>query len=101
MPGESLAEQRIRSLFELADEMYEEHPDRSQRYVDLARRIAMRTRTKLPPDLRRRVCEECKGFLKPGVNCRVRIRQRREPHIAITCFQCGHITRIPIGRRKE
>jgi RNase P subunit RPR2 len=35
------------------------------------------------------------------VNCRVRIQQRREPHVVITCFNCGGYTRIPLRKREE
>ncbi|RLI07699.1 ribonuclease P [Candidatus Bathyarchaeota archaeon] len=96
-----IALERIRILFRLADEVFHQNPERAQRYVDLARRIAMRVRIHLPRDLRRRICRRCKGFLVPGVNCRVRIRQRREPHVAITCLRCGAIMRIPLRRRND
>lgn len=99
MPRQNIAEQRIRGLFNLADQVYVEHPDRAHRYVDIALRISMRTRTKIPTSLRRRVCRGCKGYLKQGVNCRVRVRQNREPHMSITCLDCGHITRIPLGSK--
>jgi len=92
--------ERIRTLFEKAEETFREDPSLAQRYVDLARKIAMRTRTRLPPDLRRRVCRGCKGLLVPGETSRVRIRQEREPHVAVTCLRCGHVTRIPLGREK-
>jgi ribonuclease P protein subunit RPR2 len=94
-----IAVERIRILFRLAEEVFRDNPERAQRYIDLARRIAMRVRIHLPKDLRRRICRRCKGFLVPGVNCRVRIRQRREPHVTITCLRCGATMRIPLRRR--
>ena len=97
---EQIAMERIRILFSLAEETYPADPARAQRYVDLARRIAMRTRLRLPRDLRRRVCRRCNAFLVPGATSRTRIRQRREPHVAVTCLKCGHVTRIPLRRRK-
>lgn len=99
--SKEIALERIRILFRLADEVFPKNPERAQRYVDLAKRIAMRVRIHLPNELRRRICRRCKGFLVPGVNCRVRIRQRREPHIAITCFRCGAVMRILLRRRGE
>lgn len=94
-----IAVERIRILFRLAEEVFRDNPERAQRYIDLARRIAMRVRIHLPKDLKRRICRRCKGFLVPGVNCRVRIRQRREPHVTITCLRCGATMRIPLRRR--
>jgi ribonuclease P protein subunit RPR2 len=95
-----IARERIRTLFDQAEQIFPQDPGLAQRYVDLARRIAMRTRTHLPRDLRRRICRKCKAYLVPGATSRTRIRQRREPHVATTCLRCGHTTRIPL-REKE
>ena len=97
---EKIARERIRILFSLADEAFPTDPKRAQRYVDLARRIAMRTRLRLPRDLRRRLCRRCSAFLVPGATSRTRIRQQREPHVAVTCLSCGATMRIPLRRRK-
>jgi len=97
---EQIAAERIRILFQLADETYPINPARAQGYVDLARRIAMRARIRLPTDLRRRVCRRCGAFLVPGATSRTRMRQRREPHVAVTCLKCGSMTRIPTRRRE-
>jgi len=97
---EKIAMERVRILFKLAEEAFPADPARAQRYVDLARRIAMRTRLRLPRDLRRRVCRRCKAFLVPGATSRTRIRQHREPHVAVTCLKCGATARIPLRRRR-
>lgn len=96
-----IALERIRILFDQAEQTFPEDSQLAQRYVDLARRIAMRTRTHLPRDLRRRICRKCKAYLVPGATSRTRIRQRREPHVATTCLSCGHTTRIPIKEKKK
>ena len=98
---QKIAQERIRTLFNQAEQTFPEDPDLAQRYVDLARRIAMRTRSHLPRDLRRRVCRGCKAYLVPGATSRTRIRQRREPHVATTCLKCGHTTRIPLGEKQR
>jgi len=97
---QKIAEERIRALFQQAERTHATDPQLAQRYIDLARRIAMRTRTKIPRDLRNRVCRSCKAHLVPGSTSRTRIRQRREPHIATTCLRCGATKRIPLRRRK-
>jgi len=97
---EEIAMERVRILFRLAEEAFPTAPARAQRYVDLARKIAMRARLSLPRDLRRRVCRRCNAFLVPGYTSRTRVRQRREPHITITCLKCGAVTRIPLRRRR-
>ncbi len=96
-----IALERIHRLFKLAREMIHEDPALAQRYVDIARRIAMRVQVRLPVEYRRMVCRHCKGFIVPGVNCRVRIQPRREPHVVITCLRCGGHMRIPLRPRGE
>ncbi|MBS7616228.1 ribonuclease P [Candidatus Bathyarchaeota archaeon] len=96
-----LALSRIQTLFNLARETYLENPVLAQRYVDIARRVAMAARVRLPKEYRRQVCRYCKSFILPGVNCRVRIKQKREPHVVVTCFNCGKHMRIPLKSVKE
>jgi ribonuclease P protein subunit RPR2 len=97
----AIAKQRIDTLFMLAEQTFHEDRALAQRYVDMARRIAMAAKLRLPKQHRREVCRHCKSFILPGVNCRVRTRQRREPHLVITCLNCGHQTRIPLADGKE
>lgn len=91
-----IALQRIRILFRLARETIREDQELAQRYVEIARKIAMRTKVRLPREYRRQVCRHCKSFILPDVNCRVRIQSRREPHVVVTCLNCGKHTRIPL-----
>ncbi|MEM1563533.1 MAG: ribonuclease P [Candidatus Bathyarchaeia archaeon] len=96
-----IARQRIQTLFRLAKEIYHDDPLLAQRYVDIARRVAMAAKIRLPKEYRRMVCRHCKSFILPGVSCRVRIKQRREPHVVITCLKCGKHMRIPLQRKRE
>ncbi|MCS7124140.1 MAG: ribonuclease P [Candidatus Bathyarchaeota archaeon] len=94
-----IAKQRIQKLFRLAIKIHKENQQLAQRYVDIARRIAMAAKVRLPTEYRRLVCRHCKSFILPGVSCRVRIKQRREPHVVITCLKCGGYIRIPLRRK--
>ncbi len=97
-----IALRRVHTLFSLAKEVIREDPEQAQRYIQIARRIAMRTRLSLPKEYRLLICKKCKTFILPGVNCRIRIQQRREPHMVITCLNCGGHSRIPLkGREKQ
>lgn len=87
-----MARQRIKLLFNLAEECFEKAPDLSNRYVLLAKKISMRHRIRMPRALKRRICKECGAFLVPGSNCRIRIRNDR---VVTTCLACGMIMRIP------
>ncbi|MGD8505898.1 MAG: ribonuclease P protein component 4 [Candidatus Bathyarchaeota archaeon] len=96
-----VAMERIRILFRLAKEAIHEDTGLAQRYVEIARRVAMRTRLHLPAEYRRLICKHCKSFIYPGVNCRVRIQQRREPHLVVTCLSCGKHMRMPLRKKGE
>ncbi len=96
-----IALQRIHTLFSLAKEVIHEDPELAQRYVHIARKIAMRTQLRLPKEFRWLVCRKCKSFIFPGVNCRIRIQQRREPHMVMTCLNCGRHFRLPLKRREK
>ncbi|MCS3923488.1 ribonuclease P protein component 4 [Methanosalsum natronophilum] len=89
-----LAHQRISILFKLADAEYQSNPHRSNRYVELARKIGMRYRISIPPDLRKRACRKCNSYLVPGNNCRVRIHKN---YVLITCEKCERRMRYPVN----
>jgi ribonuclease P protein subunit RPR2 len=95
-----IAMQRIKTLFGLAKKTAYEDQALAQRYVEIARKIAMAASVRLPKEYRLQVCRSCKSFILPGVNCRVRIKQRREPHLVITCLNCGKQMRIPLREKK-
>ncbi|MDI3482208.1 MAG: ribonuclease protein subunit [Candidatus Methanomethylophilaceae archaeon] len=92
-----IAEQRMTQLLAMA---YEEasagHIERARRYVDLSRRISMRTKTPMPKGIR--YCEGCLVPLVPGLNSRTRFRNGK---ITIQCLECGDIRRIPYIREKS
>ncbi len=94
-----VALERIERLLKLADEVYILNEALSRRYVELALKIATRSRVRIPRPWKDRLCKKCLSILKPGVNCRIRIRSYREKHIVIKCLKCGHIIRIPVHRR--
>jgi ribonuclease P protein subunit RPR2 len=96
-----IALQRIHTLFELAMKNVKKEPQLAQRYAQIARKIAMKTKVRLPQEYRRLICRHCKSFIYPSVNCRVRMQQRREPHMVITCLICGKHTRIMLKPRNR
>ena len=96
-----IAKNRVRTLLEQASTVHKGHPELSSRYVETARKIAMAAKIRLPVMYRRQICKKCNSLLVVGDNCRVRIKQKREPHVVITCLNCGSQTRIPLRREKE
>jgi ribonuclease P protein subunit RPR2 len=93
-----IARERIGILFTHAGEFFPAYPERSNRCVALARRIAMRHRVRIPRHLRRRYCRRCGAFLVPGVNLRVRIRRGT---VVATCLRCRRQRRYRLERRSD
>jgi ribonuclease P protein subunit RPR2 len=96
-----IAMQRIQILFEQATKVSKADSKLAMQYVESARKIAMAVKIPLPVEFRRGTCKKCNSLLVQGVNCRVRIKQKREPHVAVTCLNCGNQTRIMLKKKKE
>ncbi len=92
-----IAKERIRILFEMMERMKYEDYDLARRYVELARRIAMKYRLKLPKRYKLLFCKKCLYPYKEG-KFRVRIRKSR---VIITCLNCGYERRIPIRPKRN
>jgi len=90
-----IARERIEILFEQALLTFSVHPERSNRYVDIARRIAMRQRIRIGRGLRRQYCHHCYSFLVPGKNMRVRVHCGS---VVVTCHSCNKKTRYRLVR---
>ena len=93
-----LAIQRIDRLFELAHDEFGQNPQRSDRYVLLARRIGMRYRIRFPSTLKRQMCKHCRSYLVQGSSSRVRLRGR---YITVTCLRCNKQMRYPYKSREN
>ncbi len=92
-----IAKERIKILFEMMERMKDEDYDLARRYVELARRIAMKYRLKLPKRYKLLFCKKCLYPYKEG-KFRVRVRKSR---VIITCMNCGYERRIPIRPKKK
>ena len=86
-----LALQRMERLFVLAGAVHAAHPERSDRYVQIARKICTRTRVRMPRLLKRLFCRHCGSFLTAAAT-RVRLR---EGVLTTTCLLCGEQMRRP------
>jgi len=83
---EKIALERIYRLFELAEQQFESHPERSKRYVELARRIGMRNKARIPPELKQRFCKKCNAFLVDGKNPAL---EKKSGFVEIECMECN------------
>ncbi|MHA2351958.1 MAG: ribonuclease P protein component 4 [Candidatus Thorarchaeota archaeon] len=94
-----LTQARVDILWEQAKREIESgRPELARQRMLSARRIAQRTRTKIPRHISRRICKTCGTILVPGDTCRVRVRHNRSKHVVVTCLSCGAIKRYYIQR---
>ena len=54
-----IALERINELFSQAEKVFRKSPDLADRYVELARKIGMKYKTRIPPELKRQFCKHC------------------------------------------
>ncbi|MEK6969848.1 MAG: ribonuclease P protein component 4 [Nanoarchaeota archaeon] len=92
---QEIAQERIKILFQQAAEVFPKNKALANRYVTLARKIAMKVKARIPLELKRRFCKHCYSYLQPGVNARVRTRAGK---VIISCFECKKFMRIPIRK---
>lgn len=78
-------------LFKLAEMAHEANPERSDRYVQIARNISTRTRVRMPRRLKRLFCRNCGAFLTPSG---IRVRLSRGL-VVVTCLACKEQMRQP------
>ena len=97
---QSIAKERVSILYNLARSEFFLHKERSDRYAFLAKKLAMRTKIRLPINFKRQICTHCSRFIVIGFNARMRLRPKRQPHIAVTCLECSGVTRYPYTREK-
>lgn len=94
--AEEIARERIDILFAEADEAFPGHPDRTARYVEIARNIAMAFNISIDREKRERFCSDCYAYIQPGVNARVRVDGGVRK---VTCEECGHTDRFPLDEQ--
>ena len=93
-----IAGERIGILFSEARKIYSYDPKLSDRYVFLARKIAMKVRMRLPAGLKRKFCKHCHSFFMPGMNVRVRTHEGK---VVYYCLNCKKFTRFPYIREQK
>jgi ribonuclease P protein subunit RPR2 len=89
-----VARQRRSDLLELAREAaLDGRLDDAGRYGELAWRLTTRYQLEASPELKQRVCRNCKAYLLPGETVRVRVEASS---VSQTCTSCGRVRRVPV-----
>jgi ribonuclease P protein subunit RPR2 len=94
---ERIAAERIEILIQNALNEISCDEKLSQSYAKLALKIGMRVRVRMPYYIRQLFCRQCKQFIVPGVNSRIRVGRTRVKSIRITCMKCNHVYRKMIA----
>ena len=96
MDNEEIAKQRIKILFSEADKIFSKDKKLANRYVDLARRIAMKSNLRIPKEYKRKFCKHCYSYLKPGKNLRIRTKNKK---VVYYCLECKKFMRFPLLKK--
>ncbi|MBL7051819.1 MAG: ribonuclease P [Nanoarchaeota archaeon] len=91
-----IVRERIEILFSEAAKIFSKNKKRSNRYVEIARKLAMKVNLSMPNIFRRQYCKYCYSYLRPGVNSTVRIRDSK---IIIYCKECKKYNRMPLSKK--
>jgi ribonuclease P protein subunit RPR2 len=91
------AAERITTLFDEADATFQKDKALSDRYIELALKISTRYKVRLPLELKKRFCKHCHSYLKPPINCTIRLNQGK---IVYHCQSCDGCMRFPFRKGK-
>ena len=87
--------EKIKTLFSEAELQFSKNPKLSNKYVNLARKIAMKYNITMPREFKRKFCKHCYVYLVPNKNCRVRIHKSR---VIYSCDNCKKFMRFGLKK---
>ncbi len=96
MDKKQIATERIKELFEQADKVFEKNPKLANKYVDMARKLAMKINLRFPRGYKRKFCKHCYSYLKPGKNLRIRTKNKK---VVYYCLVCKKHMRFPLTKK--
>jgi ribonuclease P protein subunit RPR2 len=91
------AVERIVTLFDEAEASFSKDRALSDRYVQLALKISTSYKVRLPIELKKRFCKHCHAYLKPPVNCTIRLNKGK---LVYRCQGCDGCMRFPYKKGK-
>ncbi len=94
-----IARERIKILFFLAKKELKQKPERSRRYIELARKISLRYNIRLDRKLKKSFCKKCNTLFTTETSIH-RIDSKKKT-LNIICKNCGNIIRIPYKDGKD
>lgn len=94
-----IVRERMQILFALAEKEARRNPERSRRYVALARKLGTRFRLRMPPEMKRRFCRKCGALWVHGRNVKARLKPG-DGRVVYHC-ECGARKGFPFSGKKK
>ncbi len=91
-----IAQHRINRLFEIASKLSYKDKELANRYVKLARKISAKYKVRIPRKHKLRFCKYCGSYFFPGVNARIRTRNK---FLVIYCKECKHYRKLGLAKK--
>ena len=99
MKREELILERMNQLLELAERSIKDRPDRTKRYVGLARKLSSRYRISIPERFKKRICKICNMMWIPGYNVKIHLNKRTKA-VEYIC-ECGTLRRFGYTKKRD
>jgi ribonuclease P protein subunit RPR2 len=93
-----IALQRVSNLIDTALSAQDLFPND---HINTAKKIIAKYKIKIPFEYKILFCKNCKKFIIPGKNSRIRIGRSKIKALRITCKICGHTYRKIIKTKTE
>jgi len=92
-----IASRRIEILFNNAILNAKINPELAERQAQIAKKISMKFKIKMPFEINSNFCKNCKKFIVPGIASKIRLGTKPKS-IRITCSYCNHTYRKIISQ---
>lgn len=73
----------------------------SDDHINTAKKIITKYKIKIPFEYKLLFCKNCKKFIIPGKNSRIRVGRSKIKALRITCKICGHTYRKVLKTKAE
>ena len=92
-----IATQRMQILFHNALSNAKNNLELAEKQAEIAKKISMKFKIKMPFEISSSFCKKCKKFIAPGIASKIRLGSKPKS-IRITCSYCNHTYRKIISQ---
>ena len=92
-----IAIKRMEILFNNALANAKNNPVLAQKQAEIAKKISMKFKIKMPFEISSSFCKKCKKFIAPGIGSKIRLGSKPKCR-RITCSYCNHTYRMIISQ---